>query len=265
LFAARSNKCRVGQDDFEKAMDKIVMGTERRSMRMSEQDRKLTAYHEAGHAIVGLNVPDHDPVYKVSIIPRGRALGVTVYLPDADRYSHTREFLNSRICSLFGGRLAEEIVFGPDKVTTGASNDIQCATDIARSMVTQYGMSDRLGPLLYSGGNDQSFLEGNAAQIRHVSNDTACAIDQAVREIIERNYLRARRILEANLDPLHRMAAALIEYETIDREQIQAIMQGRDAGPPASQEIPARAARANSRNSVEIREASRCSGMYSMY
>ena len=233
LFAARCDKQRVEQNDFEKAQDKIMMGAERRSLCMSEQEKKLTAYHEAGHAIVGLNVPDHDPVYKVSVIPRGRTLGVTVHLPDAERSSYTREFLNSRICSLFGGRVAEELIFGADQVTTGASNDIQRATAIARNMVTRYGMSAELGPLACC-DDDQAFLPGRAALITNVSNDTARAIDQAVRAIIDRNYARARNILECHVDTLHRMAGALIQYETLDHEQIQTVMQGRDPGPPAS-------------------------------
>ncbi len=234
LFAARSDKHCVEQNDFEKAKDKIVMGAERRSMFLSEQDKKLTAYHEAGHAIVGLNVPDHDPVYKVSIIPRGRALGVTVHLPHAERRSHTREFLNSRICSLFGGRVAEELIFGAEQITTGASDDIQRATEIARSMVTRYGMSDELGPLAYGDDDDRSFLYGSDAPIKNVSNDTARAIDRAVRTIIDRNYSRARNILECNVQTLHRMAGALLEDETLDHEQIQTLMQGRDPGLPAS-------------------------------
>ena len=246
LFAARSDKRCVEQEDFEKAQDKIVMGAERRSLCMSEREKKLIAYHEAGHAIVGLNVPDHDPVYKVSIIPRGRALGVTVHLPHAERSSHTREFLNSRICSLFGGRVAEELIFGADQVTTGSSNDIQRATEIARSMVTRYGMSAELGPLACV-DDDQGFLPGTGMHINNVSNDTARAIDQAVRAIIDRNYARARNILECNVDALHRMAGALIQYETLDHEQIQTFMQGRDPGPPASWTGTAEAPRRHTR------------------
>jgi cell division protease FtsH len=158
LFAARANKRLVDMDDLEKAKDKIMMGAERRSMVMSEDDKRLTAYHEAGHAIVGLTVPSHDPVYKVSIIPRGRALGVTMFLPEEDRYSHSKEYLESQISSLFGGRIAEELVFGSDRVTTGASNDIQRATDIARNMVTRWGLSDQLGPLTYSEDEQEVFL-----------------------------------------------------------------------------------------------------------
>ncbi|MEQ1437729.1 ATP-dependent zinc metalloprotease FtsH [Fontimonas sp. SYSU GA230001] len=234
LFAARANKRLVDHDDFERAKDKIMMGAERRSMVMSEDEKKLTAYHEAGHAIVGLSVPEHDPVYKVTIIPRGRALGVTMFLPEEDRYSYTKQRLNSQICSLFGGRLAEEIIFGPDKVTTGASNDIERATEIARNMVTKYGMSDRLGPLAYSEDNGEVFLGKSVTQTKHVSDDTAHAIDEEVRQVIESNYQRAKKILEDNLDKLHVMAEALIKYETIDAEQLRRIMAGQNPGPPES-------------------------------
>ncbi|MEC9362729.1 MAG: ATP-dependent zinc metalloprotease FtsH [Sinimarinibacterium flocculans] len=234
LFAARANKRLVDHDDFERAKDKIMMGAERRSMVMSEDEKKLTAYHEAGHAIVGLSVPEHDPVYKVTIIPRGRALGVTMFLPEEDRYSYTKQRLNSQICSLFGGRLAEEIIFGVDKVTTGASNDIERATEIARNMVTKWGMSDKLGPLSYSEDNGEVFLGKSVTQTKHVSDDTAHAIDEEVRLVVESNYQRAKKILEDNLDKLHTMADALIKYETIDAEQLRRIMAGQDPGPPES-------------------------------
>jgi cell division protease FtsH len=234
LFAARANKRLVDHDDFEKAKDKIMMGAERRSMVMSEDEKKLTAYHEAGHAIVGLTVPDHDPVYKVTIIPRGRALGVTMFLPLEDRYSYSKQRLNSSICSLFGGRIAEEIIFGVDKVTTGASNDIERATEIARNMVTKWGLSERLGPLSYSEDNGEVFLGKSVTQTKHVSDDTAFVIDQEIREVIDRNYKRAKDILENNLDKLHAMSEALIKYETIDAEQIRRIMAGQDPGPPES-------------------------------
>lgn len=234
LFAARSNKRLVDHDDFERAKDKIMMGTERRSMVMSEDEKKLTAYHEAGHAIVGLTVPDHDPVYKVSIIPRGRALGVTMFLPEEDRYSYSKQRLNSQICSLFGGRIAEEIIFGPEKVTTGASNDIERATSIARNMVTKWGLSDRLGPLTYSESDGEVFLGKSVTQTKHVSDDTAHVIDQEIREVIERNYATAKKILTDNIDKLHKMAEALIKYETIDSDQMLRIMQGLDPGIPSS-------------------------------
>jgi cell division protease FtsH len=234
LFAARANKRLVDHDDFERAKDKIMMGAERRSMVMSEEEKKLTAYHEAGHAIVGLSVPEHDPVYKVTIIPRGRALGVTMFLPEEDRYSYTRQRLNSQICSLFGGRLAEEIIFGPEKVTTGASNDIERATEIARNMVTKWGMSDKLGPLSYTEDNGEVFLGKSVTQTKHVSDDTAHAIDGEVRRVIESNYTLAKQILQDNLDKLHAMADALIKYETVDAEQLRRIMAGQDPGPPES-------------------------------
>jgi cell division protease FtsH len=232
LFAARANKRLVDMEDMEKAKDKIMMGAERRSMVMSEQEKKLTAYHEAGHAIVGLLVPSHDPVYKVSIIPRGRALGVTMFLPEEDRYSHSKEHLESQISSLFGGRIAEELVFGSDKVTTGASNDIQRATEIARSMVTRWGLSDRLGPLTYSEEEQEVFLGHSVTQHKNVSDDTAHAIDEEIRAFIDRNYQRAKGLLVSHMDKLQMMAAALIKFETIDADQIKDIMSGKEPRPP---------------------------------
>ena len=232
LFAARANKKLVDMEDMEKAKDKIMMGAERRSMVMSESEKELTAYHEAGHAIVGLNVPSHDPVYKVSIIPRGRALGVTMFLPEEDRYSHSKEFLESQISSLFGGRIAEELIFGGDSVTTGASNDIKRATEIARNMVTKWGLSERLGPLMYSEDEEEVFLGRSVTQHKNVSDDTAHAIDEEIRSFIDSNYERAKNILETNIEKLHTMAKALIKYETIDADQIQDIMAGRQPKPP---------------------------------
>ncbi|MCC2658366.1 MAG: hflB [Panacagrimonas sp.] len=234
LFAARGNKRLVDHEDFERAKDKIMMGAERRSMVMSEDEKKLTAYHEAGHAIVGLSVPSHDPVYKVTIIPRGRALGVTMFLPEEDRYSYTRERLNSQICSLFGGRLAEEIIFGADKITTGASNDIERATNIARNMVTKYGMSDVLGPLSYGEDNGEVFLGKSVTQTKNVSDDTANAIDREIRAVIDHNYEIAKKVLEDNMDILHAMAEALLKYETIDSEQLARLMRREDPGQPES-------------------------------
>lgn len=232
LFAARAGKRLVSMLEFEKAKDKIMMGAERRSMVMSEHEKRLTAYHEAGHAIVGRLVPSHDPVYKVTIIPRGRALGVTMYLPEEDRYSYTKERLESQISSLFGGRLAEELIFGMEHVTTGASNDIQRATEIARSMVTKWGLSERLGPLMYGEDDGEVFLGHTVTKRKEVSEVTAHAIDEEVRNIINRNYTRAKQILQDNLDKLHVMSEALLKYETIDAEQIDAIMQGNIPGPP---------------------------------
>jgi cell division protease FtsH len=206
------------------AKDKIMMGAERKSMVMSEDQKESTAYHEAGHAIIGRLVPDHDPVYKVSIIPRGRALGVTMYLPEKDRVSHSREFLESMISSLYGGRLAEELIYGVDKVSTGASNDIERATDIARKMVTQWGFSDKLGPLLYAEDEGEVFLGRSVTQSKHMSDDTARLIDTEVRTLIDRNYQRARKILGENMDIMHAMKDALMKYETIDAGQIDDLM-----------------------------------------
>ena len=233
LFAARANKRLVDMEDMEKAKDKIMMGAERKSMAMKEDEKRLTAYHEAGHAIVGLKVPSHDPVYKVSIIPRGRALGVTMFLPEEDRYSHSKEHLESQISSLFGGRIAEELIFGPQSVTTGASNDIMRATDIARNMVTKWGLSDRMGPLAYGEDEGEVFLGRSVTQHKALSDDTAHAIDEEVRAFIDRNYERAASILEEHKDKLHAMAAALMKFETIDSDQIRDIMDGRDPRPPA--------------------------------
>jgi cell division protease FtsH len=233
LFAARANKRLVDMDDMEKAKDKIMMGAERRSMVMKEEEKRLTAYHEAGHAIVGLTVPSHDPVYKVSIIPRGRALGVTMFLPEEDRYSNSKEQLESQISSLFGGRIAEQLIFGHEHVTTGASNDIKRATEIARNMVTKWGLSDRMGPLAYGDEEEEVFLGRSVTQHKNVSDDTAHAIDEEIRAFIDRNYQRAKAILEDHMDKLHAMAAALMKYETIDEEQIADIMAGRTPRPPA--------------------------------
>jgi len=226
LFAARTNKRLVDQEEFEKAKDKIMMGTERRSMVMSEEEKKLTAYHEAGHAIVGRLVPSHDPVYKVSIIPRGRALGVTMFLPEEDRYNLSKQRLESQISSLFGGRIAEALIFGPESVTTGAQNDIHRATEIARNMVTKWGLSERLGPLTYSEEEQEVFLGHSVTQHKNVSDETAHLIDEEVRSFIDRNYELARKLLDGNLDKLHAMADALIKYETIDSDQIDDIMAG---------------------------------------
>ena len=232
LFAARENKRTVTMEEFEQAKDKIMMGTERRSMVMSEKEKLNTAYHEAGHAIVGYIVPDHDPVHKVTIIPRGRALGVTMYLPEEDKYSISKEKLESNISSLYGGRLAEEMTLGPEGVTTGASNDIERATEIARNMVTKWGLSDKLGPLTYSEDEGEVFLGRSVTQQKQVSPETAQAIDAEVRNIIDRNYNRAKEILKKHKKQLKAMADALMKYETIDRKQIINIMEGREPGSP---------------------------------
>jgi len=232
LFAARANRRVVSMDQFEKAKDKIMMGTERRSMVMSEKEKLNTAYHEAGHAIVGFLVPEHDPVYKVTIIPRGRALGVTMYLPEEDRYSMSKQRLESTIASLFGGRIAEEMILGTGGVTTGAANDIERATELARNMVTKWGLSERLGPLTYSEDDGEVFLGHSVTQRKQVSDDTAHAIDEEVRRIIDHTYEVARKLLEDNVDKLHTMAKALVKYETIGDAQIKDIMAGKEPRPP---------------------------------
>ncbi len=224
LFAARTSRRLVSMTEFEKAKDKIMMGSERRSMVMSEQEKEMTAYHEAGHAIVGRMVPEHDPVYKVSIIPRGRALGVTMYLPEKDRVSHSKLHLESMISSLYGGRIAEEVIYGADRVSTGASNDIERATEIARKMVTQWGLSEKMGPMLYAEEEGEVFLGRSAAQHKHMSDETTKAIDDEVRVFIDRNYKRAEDILKNNMDILHAMKDALMTYETIDAYQIDDLM-----------------------------------------
>ena len=232
LFAARENQRMVTMAHMEKAKDKIMMGAERTSMVMSDKEKELTAYHEAGHAIVGRIVPGHDPVYKVSIIPRGRALGVTMFLPTEDKYSNSKQTLESQISSLYGGRIAEEMIFGKDAVTTGASNDIERATDLAHSMVTKWGLSDHMGPLAYGEDEGEVFLGRSVTQHKAMSDVTAKQIDEDVRALINRNYERAERILTENIDKLHSMAKLLMKYETIDSNQIDAIMEGREPGEP---------------------------------
>ncbi len=232
LFAARDNAKDVRMEHFDKARDKIMMGTENRSMAMSEEEKTLTAYHEAGHAIVGRLVPEHDPVYKVTIIPRGRALGVTMYLPEGDKYSYNKTAIESQLASLYGGRVAEELIFGEDKVTTGASNDIERATKMARNMVTKWGLSE-LGPITFSDDEDEVFLGRSVTQHKSVSDDTARKIDDVVRSILDKAYGRTHKLLTENLDKLHTMAKLLLEYETIDAPQVDAIMNDRDPPPPA--------------------------------
>ena len=235
LFAARASKKIVDMSDFEKAKDKILMGGERKSMVMNDDERKLTAYHEAGHAIVGRLVPDHDPVYKVSIIPRGRALGVTMFLPEEDRYSNSKQRINSMIAALFGGRVAEEEIFGEEAVTTGASNDIERATALARSMVTKWGLSDKMGPLAYAEEENEVFLgKTSGQQQKSVSNETARTIDTEIRKIIDTQYSRATKLIKDNLDKMHLMADALMKYETIDTAQIDEIMEGKIPSAPES-------------------------------
>jgi len=228
LFSARANRRVVGMEEFEKARDKIMMGAERRSMVMSEKEKTNTAYHEAGHAIIGRLVPEHDPVHKVTIIPRGRALGVTQYLPEEDRYSMNRRQLNSQLCSLFGGRIAEELIGGIDGVTTGASNDIERATQMARNMVTKWGLNEKMGPVLY--GEDESQAPGGGNT--HYSEDTSREIDQEVRTILNDAYSTAKKLLEDNRDILEAMKDALMEYETIDADQVDDLMNRIEVRPP---------------------------------
>ncbi len=232
LLAARANRRTVSMAEFDKAKDKIMMGAERRSLVMSEDEKKLTAYHESGHAIIGLLVPDHDPVYKVTIIPRGRALGVTMFLPEEDRYSYSKQRLMSSMKSLYGGRIAEELIFGPAYVTTGASNDIERATEIARNMVTKWGLSDRLGPLTYSEDDGEIFLGRSVTRQKQVSDLTAHVIDEEVHALIDICYKDAETLLAANEATLHLMAEALMKYETINEAQISEIMAGREPQPP---------------------------------
>jgi cell division protease FtsH len=228
LLAARRNKRLVTQHEFEDAKDKVMMGAERRSMAMTEEEKKLTAYHEAGHAIVGLMVPQHDPVHKVTIIPRGRALGLTAYLPEGDKHSYTRQYCVSRLASVFGGREAELLIFGPDNVTNGATGDIQMATRLARSMIMEWGMSDKLGRVRYQGNEQEVFLGHSVTQTVNMSEETARHIDAEIRKLIEDGEKSAREILSKNLDKLHAMAKALLEYETLTGEEVGRILKGED-------------------------------------
>ncbi len=237
LFAARGNRRVVGMEEFERAKDKIMMGAERRSMVMSEAEKEMTAYHEAGHAIVGCLVPEHDPVHKVTIIPRGRALGVTFFLPEADSVSQSRRKLESQISVAYGGRLAEELIYGSDKVSTGASQDIKYATSIARNMVTQWGFSDKLGPLLYAEEDGEVFLGRSMGKAKAMSDETATIIDAEVKVFIDKNYARAKQILTDNLDILHSMKEALMKYETIDSLQIDDLMNRREVRQPADWQV----------------------------
>ncbi|MEE9337949.1 MAG: ATP-dependent zinc metalloprotease FtsH [Methylococcaceae bacterium] len=242
LFAARENKRLVSMADLEKAKDKLIMGVEKHSMVMDEKEKKMTAYHEAGHAIVGKLVPEHDPVYKVSIMPRGRALGVTMFLPEKDQYSASKQKLDSMISSLYGGRIAEEQIFGWEQVSTGASNDIERATELARNMVTKWGLSRRLGPLAYGEEDGEVFLGHSVTQNKSIAEGTAVTINEEIRKIIDQNYKRAEQLLKDNEDILHTMSDALMKYETIDKYQIEDLMdrkpvrepQGWDDAPPPS-------------------------------
>ncbi|NNJ71760.1 MAG: ATP-dependent zinc metalloprotease FtsH [Enterobacterales bacterium] len=232
LFAARGNRRLVHMEEFEKAKDKILMGTERRSMVMSEEEKRNTAYHESGHTIVGRLIPECDPVYKVTIIPRGRALGVTMYLPERDRFSYSKDYLEAQLCALFGGRIAEEMIHGAGGVTTGASNDIQRATEIAHNMVSHWGLSERMGPLTYAEDEGEVFLGHSVTQHKSISNDTAQAIDEEVRRIVDETYSKAEKLLKDNVDILHSMSDALMKYETLDKHQIDDLMNRTDVRKP---------------------------------
>ncbi|MGL1959227.1 MAG: ATP-dependent zinc metalloprotease FtsH, partial [Colwellia sp.] len=233
LWAARTSRRTVGMYEFDKAKDKIMMGSERKSMVMNDSEREMTAYHEAGHAIIGRLVPDHDPVYKVSIIPRGRALGVTMYLPEQDRFSHSKQHLESNISSLYGGRVAEQVIYGDDKVSTGASNDIERATNIARKMVTQWGLSEKMGPMLFAEEEGEVFLGRSSAKSLHMSDETAKLIDEEIKDVVNRNYQRAEILIKDNIDVLHAMKDALMKYETIDAKQIDDLMARTEVRKPA--------------------------------
>ena len=257
LFAARSNKRTVSMLEFEKAKDKINMGPERRTMIMTDKQKESTAYHEAGHAIVGYLVPEHDPVHKVTIIPRGRALGVTFFLPEGDQISISQKQLESKLSTLYAGRLAEDLIYGEENISTGASNDIKVATNIARNMVTQWGFSDKLGPILYTEDEGEVFLGRSMAKAKHMSDETAHAIDEEVRAIVNRNYARARQILIDNMDILHAMKDALVKYETIEEEQIKQLMNREPVTPPSGwEEHTGQATYANSNNAQNAGENS---------
>jgi cell division protease FtsH len=265
LFAAKNEKEIIGMKELEAAKDKIMMGAERNSMAMDEKEKKMTAYHEAGHAIVGRLTPEHDPVYKVSIIPRGRALGVTMFLPEKDSYSVSRQKLNSQIATLFGGRIAEELIFGKDAVTTGASNDIERATELAHKMVKTWGMSEEMGTLAYSEDQGNTFMGQSQEKQTHVSEYTFQKIDSEIRKIIDKNYSTAYKLLEENRDILESMTAALMEFETIDEQQIDDLMARRELRPAAevvdsdeiSEEIGVGAQTGESTNEVQDKKSGR--------
>tara|TARA_A100001015_G_scaffold259049_1_gene302731 strand:- start:547 stop:2463 length:1917 start_codon:yes stop_codon:yes gene_type:complete len=255
LFSARANNSKVGMNEFELAKDKIMMGAERKSMVMSEEEKELTAYHESGHAIVGRLVPEHDPVHKVTIIPRGRALGVTMFLPEDDRYSNNKQRLESQICTLYGGRIAEELIYGKDKVTTGASNDIERATEIAKNMVTKWGLSEKMGPMSYSDEEGEVFLGRSVTQTKTMSDDTANDIDSEVRLLVDKSYATATKMIKDNMDKLHAMSQALMTYETIDKDQIDDIMAGIKPRPPKGWDDKNDDDNKSSSNSSDIKES----------
>lgn len=250
LLAARRNKRIVTMAEFEDAKDKVMMGSERRSMVMTDEEKELTAYHEAGHALVALHVPKHDPLHKVTIIPRGRALGVTMSLPERDKLSQTKTELTSRLAMAFGGRVAEELIFGVENITTGAGNDIQQATGIARRMVTEFGFSDELGPLRYADNEEEVFLGHSVARQKNVSDETAAAIDREVRKLIEEAEATARKVLSENIDDLHTVAKGLLEYETLSGDEVNALLAGEEIYRPDSDHTPPRDSSSGKRSSV---------------
>ena len=226
LLAARRSKRFVTMAELEDAKDKVMMGSERRSMVMSDEEKRLTAYHEGGHAIVGLHMPGHDPLHKVTIIPRGQALGITFSLPERDRYAWSRQEMEARLASAFGGRVAEELVFGPEKVTSGAASDIREATNMARKMVTEWGMSEKLGPLRYNDNEEEVFLGHSITQRKNISDATAQLIDEEIRRVVEKAQAKARKIVTEHMDDLHALAGALLEYETLSGEEVRALLKG---------------------------------------
>jgi cell division protease FtsH len=237
LLAARRNKQRVDMEDLEDAKDKVMLGIERKSLQLSDEERKLTAYHEAGHAIVSLHVPGLDPVHKVTIVPRGRALGITFSLPEEDRHNHTKAYIIGKLAMAFGGRVAEELIFGPDKVTTGAAQDIEQATEMVRRMVTQFGMSDAVGPVAIGDREQQIFLGREIQQHREVSEKTAELVDSEIKRILQDAYGRAQDILSGHMNELHAMAEALLERETLDRDEVELLGRGKPLPPRAPAEV----------------------------
>ena len=232
LFAARRDVERVAMEDFEQAKDKVMLGTERRSMVLTDAERRLTAYHEAGHVVIGVKIPGLDPVHKVTIVPRGRALGLTASLPEEDRHSHTRDWMNGQLAMLFGGRVAEELAFGPEQVTTGAGNDIERATSMARRMVTRFGMSDRIGLMAVGDSDQEVFLGRELVQRREVSDYTAQQVDEEVKRLLDGAHAKAREVIEANRGLLDDVAEALLERETLDGDEIQRLVDGKELAPP---------------------------------
>ncbi|MEQ1866835.1 MAG: AAA family ATPase, partial [Micropepsaceae bacterium] len=226
LLAARRNRRMVTQREFEEAKDKVMMGAERKSMVMSEEEKRLTAYHEGGHALVAMNVPASDPVHKATIIPRGRALGMVMQLPESDKLSFSREQMHSRMAIMMGGRVAEEIIFGHDKVTSGASSDIEHATRLARAMVTRWGMSEKLGPLAYSADQEEVFLGHSVSRTQNISPATAEIIDEEIRRFVDEGYAKARQILTDKLEDLHKIGKALLEFETLSGDEIKGLLRG---------------------------------------